>query len=146
MSAELPQELDGAFEALGDPVRRRLLVLLVSGEQLAGTLVSALQREQSISQPGVSQHLRVLREAGLVRVRVDGNRRWYALSAEGVGQVQVWLSALLGGADPLAPFAQPLDALATELRRGQRDRRPAGQSVKPSVGDSERGRRSQSAG
>ena len=129
MSATLPPEPERAFAALGDPVRRRLLVLLAAGEQPAGSLVSAVQRAQPISQPGVSQHLRVLREAGLVRVRVEANRRWYALAEDGLREVQDWLQALLRAADPLDQFAQPLDALATELHRGQRARRTASGSA-----------------
>ncbi|CAM4395939.1 metalloregulator ArsR/SmtB family transcription factor [Nocardia ninae] len=110
------------FEALGDPVRRFILELVATGEQPAGTVVAAVQGFTRISQPGVSQHLKVLRDAGLVRVRAEGTRRVYALDAAGVEVAQVWLSAL---ADPLAQFAQPLDALATEVARGRRARRAA---------------------
>ncbi|MFI6041438.1 ArsR/SmtB family transcription factor [Nocardia sp. NPDC051321] len=113
---------ENIFEALGDPVRRYILELVANGEQSAGAVVAAVQRFTSISQPGVSQHLKVLRDAGLVRVRAEGTRRVYALDSEGVGEAQSWLAALV---DPLAPFAQPLDALATEVARGQRARRAA---------------------
>lgn len=112
--------MNGAFEALGDPTRRQILELLAAGEQPAGTVVSALQAVTSISQPAVSQHLKVLREAGLVSVRADGTRRLYTVDAAGVAAAQAWLAAL---ADPLEQFVQPLDALATELARGQRARR-----------------------
>jgi DNA-binding transcriptional ArsR family regulator len=74
----------------------------------------------SISQPAVSQHLKVLREANLVRVRALGTRRIYALNQTGLDAAAAWLTRL---SDPLAPFAQPLDALATELARGRRARR-----------------------
>ncbi|MCZ2262700.1 ArsR/SmtB family transcription factor, partial [Isoptericola sp. QY 916] len=70
--------LRGPFEALGDPVRRRLLELLADGERPAGALVDSLRAEACISQPAVSQHLRVLRDARLVTVRADGTRRLYA--------------------------------------------------------------------
>jgi DNA-binding transcriptional ArsR family regulator len=111
----------GVFEALGEPVRRLILELLAAGEQPVGPLVAALRARMPISQPAVSQHLKVLLEAGLVSVRAAGTRRLYTLDQAGVGAAQAWLSRL---ADPLAPFAQPLDALATEVARGSRDRRP----------------------
>jgi DNA-binding transcriptional ArsR family regulator len=111
------------FDALGDPVRRRLMVLLSSGEQSVGELVDALQGMAPISQPAVSQHLAVLRGAGLVRVRAQGTRRLHSLDPDGVVTAQRWLGELL---DPLAGAAGPLDALATEVARGRRERRAAG--------------------
>lgn len=74
----------------------------------------------SISQPAVSQHLRVLREAGLVSVRADGTRRLYVLDPTGLEEARAWLSAVL---DPAAGLDGPLDALATEVARGKRARR-----------------------
>jgi DNA-binding transcriptional ArsR family regulator len=72
----------------------------------------------------VSQHLKVLREAGLVTKRADGTRRLYHLDPAGIGAASAWLSALTQSlADPVAAFAQPLDALATEVARGRRRRR-----------------------
>ncbi|WP_245159116.1 metalloregulator ArsR/SmtB family transcription factor [Blastococcus sp. TF02A_35] len=114
--------MSGIFEALGDPTRRRILVLLAGGEQPAGGVVAALREHAAISQPAVSQHLRVLRDAGLVTVRPDGTRRLYALDGDGLEAARAWLADLV---DPLRPFAQPLDALATELVRGRRERRSA---------------------
>jgi DNA-binding transcriptional ArsR family regulator len=114
--------VNGVFEALGEPVRRLILELLVSGEQPVGPLVAALQSRMPISQPAVSQHLKVLLEANLVSVRAAGTRRLYALDQVGVDAAQAWLARL---ADPLGPFEQPLDALATEVARGRRARRPA---------------------
>jgi DNA-binding transcriptional ArsR family regulator len=108
------------FEALGEPVRRHILELLAAGEQPAGAVVAALQALAPISQPAVSQHLKVLREAGLVNARADGARRLYTLDEAGVDVARAWLVAL---ADPLGPFAQQLDALATEVARGRRARR-----------------------
>jgi DNA-binding transcriptional ArsR family regulator len=110
--------VQGVFEALGDPTRRQILQLLAAGEQPAGTLVAALP----VSQPAVSQHLKVLRDARLVTMRAEGTRRLYALDAAGLEAAQAWLTLLR---DPLAPFAQPLDALATEVARGRRTRRTA---------------------
>jgi DNA-binding transcriptional ArsR family regulator len=114
--------VDAVFEALGDPTRRQILELLSSGEQPAGTVVAALQVRVPISQPAVSQHLKVLREAELVTVRAEGTRRLYAIDEAGLDAAKAWLARL---ADPLAPFAQPLDALETEVARGRRARRAA---------------------
>lgn len=109
--------MTGIFEALGDPNRRHLLELLSTGEQPAGALVAALQAQAPISQPAVSQHLRVLRDAGLVAARVDGTRRRYRIDPAGLDAAHAWLRRL---AEPVDPFAQPLDALATEVARGLR--------------------------
>lgn len=119
-SAAAPRDDDapvaqrGVFEALGDPVRRRLLELLAPGERPAGALVDALRAETRISQPAVSQHLRVLRDARLVTVRAEGSRRVYAVDDAGLDVVRLWLTRFGD------PFAQPLDALATEVARGRR--------------------------
>lgn len=112
----------GVFEALGDPVRRQILELLAGGEQPAGAVVAALQSGRRISQPAVSQHLKVLHDAGLVTARPEGTRRLYAVDPTGVEAAQTWLARIT---DPLAAFAQPLDALATEVARGRRARRHA---------------------
>src|SRR5512145_190449 len=77
------------YEALADPTRRRILDLLRERPRLVGDLVDLLE----ISQPGVSKHLRVLREAGLVRVRQDAQRRWYELRLEPLAEVDRWLDA-----------------------------------------------------
>jgi DNA-binding transcriptional ArsR family regulator len=76
------------FEILAEPSRRRILDLLHPGEQSVSDLVQAL----GISQPGVSKQLRVLREAGLVSVRRDAQRRWYRLRAEPLAEVDAWLA------------------------------------------------------
>jgi DNA-binding transcriptional ArsR family regulator len=77
-----------AFTALGDPTRRRIVELLAEREYAAGDLVERF----SLSQPAVSQHLRVLRDAGLVRVRRDAQRRVYALEPRGLAEIDAWLS------------------------------------------------------
>ena len=110
------------FEALGDPVRRAILQRLTAGEVSASDIVAHLRQFMQISQPAVSQHLKVLRETNLVVARADGNRRLYALDPEGIERARAWLGSLL---DPLAAFGQPLDALATEVARGKRIRRSA---------------------
>src|SRR3954469_7338052 len=68
-----------AFDVLGDPVRRRILELLVSGERNAGSLTEVIREEFGITQAGVSQHLRALREGGFVRVRIQGSQRIYSV-------------------------------------------------------------------
>ncbi|QBI18443.1 ArsR family transcriptional regulator [Egibacter rhizosphaerae] len=108
---------DASFAALGDPVRRRILELLAEGEQPVGTLVVTLAAEHPISQPAVSQHLRVLRDAGLVTVRAYGTRRLYDLDRDGLREAATWLAGL---AEQPGPFTQPFDALATEVVRSRR--------------------------
>jgi DNA-binding transcriptional ArsR family regulator len=76
-----------AYAALADPSRRLILDLLRSGERPVGELVARV----GLSQPGVSKHLKVLREAGLVAVRRDGKRRWYGLRAEPLADVADWV-------------------------------------------------------
>jgi DNA-binding transcriptional ArsR family regulator len=105
-----------AFDVLGDPVRRRILELLSDGEQTSGALASAIQREFGISQPAVSQHLRVLRESGFASVRAAGTRRIYQVEAAPLRDVDEWLARFRGF------WNQRLDALATELARGRRER------------------------
>ncbi|MFD4404071.1 ArsR/SmtB family transcription factor [Nocardia sp. NPDC058499] len=117
MSSPVPPAV---FEALADPVRRTILALVAAGEQPAGALVAGVRAHTPISQPAVSQHLKVLRAAGLLRVRPAGTQRIYTLDPDGIAAARDWLAALL---DPMAPFAQPLDALATEVARGKRERR-----------------------
>jgi DNA-binding transcriptional ArsR family regulator len=106
-----------AFDVLGDPVRRRILELLATGEQTSGAVVAVIQEEFGISQPAVSQHLRVLRENGFATVRAVGTRRLYTVDAEPMREVDAWL-------DHFRRFwGQRLDALGTELARGKRERR-----------------------
>jgi DNA-binding transcriptional ArsR family regulator len=75
------------FEVLAEPTRRRILDLLRERPRLVGELTERLGQ----SQPGTSKHLRVLREAGLVRVRRDAQRRWYELDPNALVEVDVWL-------------------------------------------------------
>src|ERR1700716_4088442 len=76
-----------AYTALAEPHRRQILDLLRAGERSVGELVARLK----LSQPGVSKHLKVLREAGLVEVRPDGKQRWYGLRAQPLAEVAGWL-------------------------------------------------------
>ena len=76
-----------AYAALAEPNRRQILDLLRGGERSVGELVERLQ----LSQPGVSKHLKVLREAGLVHVRPEGKQRWYRLRAQPLAEIDGWL-------------------------------------------------------
>ena len=97
------------FEALAEPNRRRILDLLRVGERPAGALVEAL----ALSQPGVSKHLRTLREAGLVEARALGQQRLYRLAPARLAEIDAWI----------APYrrlwANRLDALEAHLEREQ---------------------------
>jgi DNA-binding transcriptional ArsR family regulator len=106
-----------AFDVLGDPVRRRILELLADGELPAGAVTSVVQAEFGISQPAVSQHLKVLRDSGFATVRPDGARRLYAVDAEPWREIDAWLEHFRRF------WEQRLDSLATELARGKRERR-----------------------
>ena len=106
-----------AFDVLGDPVRRRILELLADGELTSGALTTVVQAEFGISQPAVSQHLRVLRDSGFATVRPEGARRLYAVDSTPLHEVDAWL-------DPFRHFwEQRFDSFATELARGKRERR-----------------------
>jgi DNA-binding transcriptional ArsR family regulator len=106
-----------AFDVLGDPVRRRILELLADGEQTSGAITDVIRTEFAISQPAVSQHLRVLRDNGFASVRAEGTRRFYAVEPAPLSEVDAWL-------DRFRRFwEQRIDALGTELARGRRARR-----------------------
>jgi len=75
------------FDVLSEPTRRRILDLLLERPRPVGELTARL----GLSQPGTSKHLRVLREAGLVRVRQDAQRRWYELSPGPLKEVDAWI-------------------------------------------------------
>lgn len=106
-----------AFDVLADPVRRRILELLASGERAAGDVGEVVQAEFGITQSAVSQHLKVLRSNGFVEVRPAGTRRLYAVAPDPLREIDTWL-------DHFRRFWEPhLDALATELARGKRERR-----------------------
>ena len=111
-----------AFDVLGDPVRRRILELLADRRRLdgaplaAGELAAAIGAEFGISQPAVSQHLKVLRDSGFASVTVAGQRRLYAIDDAPLREVDDWL-------ERYRQFWAPrLDALDLEVRRGKRAR------------------------
>lgn len=79
------------FEVLADPVRRRIVELLATGERAAGDIVRIAGERFAISQPAVSQHLKVLRESGFATVRAEGTRRYYALDRAALDDAIVWI-------------------------------------------------------
>jgi DNA-binding transcriptional ArsR family regulator len=112
-----------AFDVLGDPVRRRILELLADGEQPSGAVTEIVRVEFGITQPAVSQHLKVLRDNGFATVRPDGARRLYAISDTALREADAWLSRF-------RRFWTPhLDALGTEVARGKRQRRLARENI-----------------
>src|SRR5579884_2802332 len=105
--------MEAVLRALADESRRTVLETLVGGPATAGELAALLP----IARPGVSRHLRVLREAGLVAVRQEAQRRVYGLRPQPLAEVDKWLEQYR------ALWEQRLDALHTEVARGKRQRR-----------------------
>ena len=105
--------MEAVLRALADESRRMMLESLTGGPATAGELAALLP----IARPGVSRHLRVLREAGLVDVRQEAQRRVYSLRLEPLAEVDEWLSRYR------ALWEQRLDALHTEVARGKHERR-----------------------
>ena len=103
-------QMTSTFDVLAEPTRRRILDLLRDDERPVNELVSTLK----VSQPGVSKHLRVLREAGLVDVRQEAQRRIYSLRPDALAEVDEWLGSYR------ALWQHRLDALHTEISRGKR--------------------------
>ena len=121
-----------AFDVLGDPVRRRILDLLADGELTSGAITSIVQEEFGISQPAVSQHLRVLRQSGFATVRPEGARRLYAVDAAPFRELDAWL-------DHFRRFwGQRLDSLETELARSRRERRLQAEAATDTPGETTR--------
>jgi DNA-binding transcriptional ArsR family regulator len=106
-----------AFDVLGDPVRRRILELLADGEQTSGAVTGVIQAEFGISQPAVSQHLKVLRDNGFATVRPEGTRRLYAVDDTALREADAWLGKFRRF------WAPRLAAMETEVARGKRQRR-----------------------
>jgi DNA-binding transcriptional ArsR family regulator len=107
--------MEAVLRALADENRRTLLASLTAGPATAGELAALLP----IARPGVSRHLRVLRDAGLVDVRREAQRRIYSLHAEALAEIDEWLGPYR------ALWEQRFDALHTEVARGKRERRSA---------------------
>ena len=105
--------MEAALRALADESRRMMLETLTGGPATAGQLAALLP----IARPGVSRHLRVLREAGLVEVRQEAQRRVYSLRLEPLAEIDDWLGRYR------ALWEQRMDALHTEIARGKHERR-----------------------
>jgi DNA-binding transcriptional ArsR family regulator len=101
-----------ALAALSDPTRRRIVELLAEGELSAGEIASRFPT----TRPGVSRHLRVLREHGLVRARAEGQRRLYSLDPRPLEELDAWLEHYRSF------WTNRLDALETEVKRRRRNR------------------------
>lgn len=106
-----------AWEALVDPTRRAIVTRLAGSDLTAGEIADGF----AISRPGVSRHLRVLREAGLVEARRDGTKQVYSLAPDATDEVEAWVSQVRRF------WNQRLDALDTEIARGHRERRTPGE-------------------
>jgi DNA-binding transcriptional ArsR family regulator len=76
------------FTALADPTRRRIVEMLAEGERTAGEIVSRFD----MTAPAISQHLKLLREAGLINVRADGQRRIHSLDRSGFAEMEAWIA------------------------------------------------------
>lgn len=111
-----------AFDILGDPVRRRILELLADGVRSSGEIVEVIAAEFAISQPAVSQHLRILRDSGFATSMADGRRRLYAVAPDRFDEVDAWVGRFRRMWEPR------FEALATEVARGKKARQADGHS------------------
>ena len=112
-----------AFDVLGDPVRRRILELLADAELSSGAIVAVIAAEFGISQPAVSQHLRILRDSGFATARADGRQRLYVVAPDRFDEVDAWVQRFRRTWEPR------LEALATEVARGKKKRLLQGRIV-----------------
>jgi len=106
--------VDAVAQALADPIRRDILVMLREAPRTAGVIAAAFV----VSRPAVSRHLRVLRDAGLVRDTVSGRERQYALVLDALAPLEAFLAKLRGP----TVWSRRLDALETEVHRVRRRR------------------------
>ncbi|MGK3987237.1 metalloregulator ArsR/SmtB family transcription factor [Sorangium sp. So ce136] len=120
--------MDAVAQALADPIRREILRILRDSTASAGSIASAFP----VSRPAVSRHLRVLREAGLVRDVLRGREREYSLELGALAELEAFLRELHGA----SPWHRRLDALETEVHRVGRRRRMT--STTPSRNDTKR--------
>ena len=112
--------MDAVAQALADPTRREILVMLHEAPRTAGAIAETF----TVSRPAVSRHLRVLREAGLVRDTVSGREREYVLALDALAPLEAFLAELRGP----SVWSRRLDALETEVHRARR-RREAGEQA-----------------
>jgi DNA-binding transcriptional ArsR family regulator len=110
------------FAAVADPARREVMTALARGELSAGEVAALFP----VSRPAISRHLRVLREAGLVRDELVGRRRFYRMDVAGLAPVMAWLTTVVSSpGSGSSAWPSRLDALETEVRRTRRERRTA---------------------
>jgi DNA-binding transcriptional ArsR family regulator len=103
-----------AFEALGDPVRRRITQLISAGALTSGDLAARIGTEFGISQPAVSRHLGILRQVGLVQSQTSGQRRIYTVRTEAIDDIADWFTGIQ------AFWTNRMDALGVEIARGMK--------------------------
>ena len=106
--------MDAVAQALADPIRREILVMLHEAPRTAGAIADTF----TVSRPAISRHLRVLREAGLVRDTVNGREREYTLDLDALAPLEAFLAKLRGP----GVWSRRLDALETEVHRVRRRR------------------------
>lgn len=139
------------FAALADPVRRRLIEVLASGEHTSGELAAVVGGEFCISRSAVSKHLRILRDAGFVDVRGDFQWRWYRLAPDAVDRLSGYVADLrrrwetrVGWDEDLGCETDPLDGFARPVpRRGRGPQRTSGrrgtQTIAPVASEPDQG-------
>jgi DNA-binding transcriptional ArsR family regulator len=115
------RDVDAVAQALADPIRREILVMLHEAPRTAGSIAETF----TVSRPAVSRHLRVLREAGLVRDSVSGRERQYALALDALAPLEAFLAQLHGP----SVWSRRLDALETEVHRVRRGRQAQDQAT-----------------
>jgi DNA-binding transcriptional ArsR family regulator len=112
--------MESAFTVLAEPSRRAILTLLASGERSVGDLESAL----NLSQPSVSKHLRVLRDAGFVEVTIDAQRRVYRIRPEPLQEVDAWMAPFRRyWSARVDALERHLDSIATPTRTKRQSRK-----------------------
>ena len=126
--------LDAAFSALADPTRRAILARLASGE----TTVMELAKPFEMTQPAISQHLKVLEDAGLIARRVDGTRRPRRLAQDGIEAMEQWLAMLRKALEKnydrldmvLAAMGQPVEHTNTKTKTKTKTRKKTRKKIK----------------
>lgn len=106
-----------AFDVLGDPIRRRILELLLNDELPAGEIVEVISKEFGLTQAGVSQHLRILRDSGFTTVTPQGTKRLYKLENRPLQEIDAWLSQFRSF------WETHLDSLEAEITRSENERK-----------------------
>jgi len=109
--------MSAAFQILGDPVKRKILELLADSQHSSGEVVNVIRKQFGITQPAVSQHLKILRDTGFAQVREEGTKRIYSLDVSPLKEVDEWMSPFRNF------FDTKLMALHTEIARGKQKKK-----------------------